>query len=68
VASPSEVLEHLVRITPEVIETKLRLMHKVSMRFGFLRRLTEPPNAVNSLLAGMCAKQKQYPPTQLSTG
>lgn len=36
-------------------------MHEFGTRFAFLQKITEPPNAVNSLLAGMCIKQKQHP-------
>ena len=66
-ATPEDVLEQLLKITPDVLEAKLKLMHRVGLRFAFMRRLTEPPNAVNSLLAGMCKKQKEFLPTMLAT-
>jgi len=64
VDSPDQVLAILKAIPPEVLEAKLKLMHEYGTRFSFLKRLTTPPNAVNSLLAGMCVKQKQHPGRQ----
>lgn len=61
VQSPADILGKLKAIPASVLETKLRLMHEYGTRFTFLQRLTQPPNAVNSLLAGICIKQRQHP-------
>jgi hypothetical protein len=61
VKSAGEVEGVLKSIPHNVLEKKLQLVHQYGTRFAFLQKLSAPPNAVNSLLAGLCLKQKQYP-------
>ena len=62
VQSSKDVLPQLKAIPQAELERKLRLMHEHGTRFAFLQKLTQPPNAINSLMAGMCLKQTQFPP------
>ena len=49
-------------IPNDVVDKKLEKVHEYGRRFSFSQELTDPPNAVNSLLAGICMKQKEHPP------
>ena len=62
VQSAWEVEGVLKAIPKDVLEGKLRMVHEHGTRFAFLQKLTAPPNAVNSLLAGLCLKQKPRSP------
>lgn len=66
VASPADVLSQLQSISPVELERKLKLMHEYGTRFAFMQKITDPPNAINSLLAGMCMKQTRFPPLPAS--
>ena len=41
-------------------------VYEVGTRFAFLDHLTRPPNAVNTLMAGICMKHKLGPATATS--
>lgn len=57
---PSELLAHIKGVPTGEINRKLRLVHEYGQRFAFLEKVSEPPNAVNSLLGGMCTKQRDF--------
>ncbi len=61
VKSGGDVEGVLRGIPDDIREAKLKLVHHYRTRFSFSQELTEPPNAVNSLLAGICMKQKEHP-------
>jgi hypothetical protein len=66
VQTAADVQGVLTSIPHDVLEKKLKLVHEYGTRFAFLQKVSSPPNAVNSLLAGLCLKQKQHPPNRQS--
>lgn len=59
--SAADVLPRLKAINPAELEKKLKLMHEYGSRFAFLQKVSDPPNAINSLLTGMCLSQNKHP-------
>ena len=58
----SEVERVLKDVPIAEIDRMLQKVYEYGRRFSFSQELTDPPNAVNSLLAGICMKQKEHPP------
>jgi len=63
VRSAKEVEAVLRAIPADVIDYKPKMVFRYGTRFSFSQELTAPPNAVNSLLAGICMKQTEFPPS-----
>ena len=57
---PSDILAHIKGVPEGEVNRKLRLVHEYGRRFAFLEKVSNPPNAVNSLMGGMCVKQGEY--------
>ena len=55
------VVPYLRKIPQEVLRQKLAAVQQARSRFFFRSRLTDPPNAVNTMTAGICARHKCGP-------
>lgn len=61
VRSPAEIIERLRSFPVTEASQKLGLMQNVRHYFSFDSKLTEPPNAVNVLMSGICKRAPQEP-------
>ena len=57
-AVPSAVVPHLRSLSKDVLRQKLAAVQGARSRFFFRSRLTEPPNAVNTITEGICRRHK----------
>ena len=66
VEHPSEVMNHLTRITRRQLNKMLMQVHAAAPKFSYVPKFTDPPNAINSIVSAMCSKQDQFPPQNVA--
>ena len=63
VAKAEDIIDRLRTFPVEEAKRKLELMSRLRTYFSFDTVLTEPPNAVNVLMSGICKRAPLEPQT-----